>query len=360
MFFYCPKCRQRFEVEDKYAGYTVKCSNCQNEIVIPSIQQDTPPSNSSQNEPDRQDSPKKAVSSMPVRAIMAVLLFLFAAASVVLLMGNIRMDKTVVELKKQNETLRGNNGKLQENIRKLEEAVNELKYGAEKMRAEALASLEKNQLEQAKSIFEQLFAKHPDKRVAPEFMRDYQRICGAIASRDKKLEEEKAAFEKAMSLYIEKNYDRMQKITWYETKRDCAFAVEKGPGGTYVSLSYSVGLYCGKTDDGSSLLRLRTRYFDIRDHHTWVFYDKVQLQGDNGVNIFIPTVHPEKKTEVGKGYLREWSDNSVNSFADEFSRLADAKKIYAKFYGKYPYEFELTADQVAALKEIMKQYQRLK
>jgi len=243
------------------------------------------------------------------------------------------------ELKKENERLKAQ--------------IEELKFGPQKMFNEAKALLEEKKLDESLKKMNLLFQKHPDKKVDSKYKKLYSSIKSKIKQRDKRLEIKKKNLKRRLNKYINVKYDEMQQVTWYETKRN-----------TYKKINdyqrFMVEPYIGKNDNGSKFLRIRTRYIDERsDYHDtkWIFYQKVQLLGDNGTNIYIITEYPEKKSDNDSYGLTEWSDNLLN--ADLFLKLAESKIIKAKFYGKYSYEFKLNRNQLNAIKEIAEKYKNL-
>lgn len=87
-----------------------------------------------------------------------------------------------------------------------------------------------------------------------------------------------------------------------------------------------------------------------------MFYKKVELLGDNGVQIIIPTEHPEKKTDVGNG-VTEWSDNNIRE--ELVIKLNEAKNIKFRFDGKYTYSYTMNWSQRQAFKEVVERFKTL-
>ena len=243
------------------------------------------------------------------------------------------------ELKQENERLKAQ--------------IEEMKFGPQKMYDEAKALLEEKKLDESLSKMNLLFEKHPDKKVDKKYKKLYADINKKIKARDRKIELEKKKLEQRLNRYISVKYDEMQKVTWYETKRNTFRNINNYQ-------KFMIEPYIGKNDNGNKFLRIRTKYIDERsDYHDtkWIFYEKVQLLGDNGTNIYIITKYPEKQSDNDSYGLTEWSDNLLD--ADSFLKLAESNKIKAKFYGKYSYEFKLSRNQFNAIKEIAERYKNL-
>ena len=245
-------------------------------------------------------------------------------------------------------------------IKSLKQTITELKFGPERLKGEADAAVNDGDLHKAKKIYDDLFARHPHKRGDRLYKRAYDDIVRKITENEKIIAQKKADQEAALLINITKKYDHMQSITWYETKRDCKYVTRRGSyGSKYPDEYYSVELYVGRNDNGNKLLRLRTCYYVYSDYRTWIFYNKVQIKGSNGKSVFITTEYPEKKSESGSGSIQEWSDNNVSGINQEFTEIAKSNSIFVKFYGKYPFEFKMNAEQTAAFKEIIARYNTL-
>jgi len=157
---------------------------------------------------------------------------------------------------------------------------------------------------------------------------------------------------KTVEQYITKDFDRFQKITWYETTRNCDKQV-----GSYTT--FIVEFYLGVTESGKKLFRLRSKYLDEQsDYHDaqWIFYEAVKLLGDDGTQLVVKTDYPQKQTDNGSYGVKEWSDNPVDK--ETVLKLANCKRVDVRFQGKYTYDFQMTPDQLNALKEIVEQSRR--
>jgi len=256
-----------------------------------------------------------------------------------------------VELRKQINELRDNNNNLAGNNISLKNQIDDIKYGAEKLNNEAQSLFQEGKLPDALQKINTLFEKHPDKKVSTLYKSFYNKIQEAILNKEIQLSKEKKELEARLNKNISSKYDKMQYTTWYETTRDIRYSSND-------SEWYYVELYIGKLDNGKKYFRLRTQYSNLQNKDTkWIFYNQIQLLGDNGKNIYITTDHPEKKSEVCSWGLKEWSDNLV--MEDDFIELAKAKTIRVKFCGKYSSEFDLNENQTMAVKEIIEKYKSL-
>ena len=87
--------------------------------------------------------------------------------------------------------------------------------------------------------------------------------------------------------------------------------------------------------------------------YEWMLYKRVVIRGDNGAQLNIDCVEPEKKKDKsGKG-VKEWSDNYIDKEKEKIIiKLGEANKITVRFEGKYRYDYIMNEDQLLAFKEI--------
>lgn len=171
--------------------------------------------------------------------------------------------------------------------------------------------------------------------------------------RQRRNKEKRIKIETVLNKYIKSKYDKFQKITWYETKRNTTKSI-----GNHRSLS--VEIYFGKDDGGNKFFRIRSRYIDRRsDYHDtqWIFYETVILLGDNGYSTTIATDYPNKQSKNNSYGLQEWSDDVISE--DAVLQLAKSKSISVRFNGKYRYSFKMNTNQLNAFKEIVEKYKRI-
>ena len=213
-----------------------------------------------------------------------------------------------------------------------------------------------NKLEEAKRSLEKIFHLYPFKKKDPQYTRLAFALEEELKSRSeahKAAEEERFRAQKVEEARIEANpisekYDKMEKFTWYETARDSEKASCQG---------YRIEPYFGKHDNGRVILRMRTSYRGSN----WVFYERVKLLGDNGVELTFTTEPPQKKSDIfDGGSIEEWSDDNLTSSSERLIALAQAGSIFVKFYGRYNGEFEMTPLQLKIFKEVIARYQELR
>jgi len=213
--------------------------------------------------------------------------------------------------------------------------------------------IKKAQYDSATIYLHKLISEHPGSDEAVEGNVLLSKINKKIANLAKKKRLAKKRLDARLNKYISKNYDKFQHITFYKTKRN----VVKGVGDLKL---FSIALYFGLSDNQHKYFRLKTKYENLRSDYSdtkWIFYEKVILNGDNGVQLVVKTEYPEKQSENDSESLREWSDNNVDS--DTVIKLAQAKSISVRFSGKYDYDFAMKRNQLKAFKEIVAKYQSL-
>lgn len=148
-------------------------------------------------------------------------------------------------------------------------------------------------------------------------------------------------------------HDDIQEVAWYETQRD-----------TRIRMGYAtfkVELYIGKHDSGILTFRMRTRFFEeMSDAHdpTWIFYESVRLLGDNGARLDITTEYPNKQQDNDRTGLEEWSDNNVP--AEAVLKFKTAQSVKVMFNGRYSHTFDMSSQQLSALREMIAVYEYLK
>ncbi len=116
----------------------------------------------------------------------------------------------------------------------------------------------------------------------------------------------------------------------------------------YVEI-YMIHHYSGRKD-----FRIKTRYIGDK----WISYDSVTLRGENGTHAEIVCKYPEKLSNLIDERIYEWSDNDIED--DKVIKLAKTDVITVRFSGGYKYTFEMTDEQLTALREIVRKYQSLR
>ena len=154
--------------------------------------------------------------------------------------------------------------------------------------------------------------------------------------------------EIARTQYIRSKKDEMQNVVFHSSTRDTSTTVSKGR----IDLNFYI----------VDSLSAREPYFRLRTSYSgdnWIFYKRVTLLGDNGAKIIINPDHPEKKTDVVSGGVREWSDNALSSKAEMVIKLSHANSVKIRFDGQYQVNFNMTNNQLQSLKDIVSQFQYL-
>ena len=358
----CPRCKQHYEVDDSYLGVVVTCESCNQDFVVENKSSFDEKETVIDAETDEPASSKNH--SVPYLIFGLVSSFITVVCIIILIMTL----KGKSSLSFINEQLNSDIDKLKQQNNELKMQLDDLMYGPEALLANALGAYEASDFENAKNLICQIFERHPGKRMIKHYLDAYDKITLAYdkmkedqAAEAARIQSEKTKKEAEALANIKKRYDIMQEVTWYETYRNCKYEISHN---TYLIVTpdkyYSIEPYFGLTDKGTFILRLRTRYYDATDDRDWVFYEKVQIKGDNDVNIYVETKYPEKKSDTSSVSLTEWSDNNVDGLADRFIQLSKANSIRVKFYGKYSREFDMTEEQLKAFQEIMHLYESMR
>lgn len=118
--------------------------------------------------------------------------------------------------------------------------------------------------------------------------------------------------------------------------------------------SFQVEIYVVQHYSGKRDFRIRTRYTGDK----WISYDFVTLRGENGTHAEIVCKYPEKLSNMVQERIFEWSDNDIED--DKVIKLSKAGAVTVRFSGGYKYTFEMTDEQILALREIVRKYQLLR
>ena len=354
----CPHCKQHYEVDEQYVAEIIVCQICNTKFQVDCPKNDVRTQGYTYGQTCME---KIKIIFKSVMSRSTLLISIVSVIAIVMCVIATSLNKQMIILRKDIKSKAKIISSLHENIKTKEHIIDVLKYGAKRLSLEAEAAVKDGELDKARLVYEELFKRHPHEKYNSVYRTSYNNIVSLI-EKDKKLKEkQRAAREAVMLANIVKEHDYMQSITWYQTKRDCKYVTQKGKYDNFPDEYYYIELYVGQSDDKKNkLLRLRTRYYTYgKSKGPWIFYDKVQIKGSNGSEVFIATTYPEKKTEVGDGSLKEWADNNVNDIAKELTKIAESSSIFVKFYGKYPFEFNMTGQQTAAFKEIIARYNSL-
>lgn len=115
---------------------------------------------------------------------------------------------------------------------------------------------------------------------------------------------------------------------------------------------FYVEIYFVQRYTGRKFYKVKTRY----EAPEYLSYESVTLQGQNGMRLTIDTIYPQKQSSVDADGINEWSDNEVAE-EDKIAKLAKSQSITVTFKGGNRYTFEMSEQQLSALREVVRKYQ---
>ncbi|MCU0582877.1 MAG: hypothetical protein MUE57_03410 [Syntrophales bacterium] len=115
---------------------------------------------------------------------------------------------------------------------------------------------------------------------------------------------------------------------------------------------FYVEVYFIQRYTGKKFYKVKTRY----EAPEYLSYESVTLQGQNGTRLTIDTIYPQKQSSVDSDGINEWSDNDVAE-DDKIAKLARSNSITVTFKGGNRYTFEMSEQQLAAIREVVRKYQ---
>ena len=115
---------------------------------------------------------------------------------------------------------------------------------------------------------------------------------------------------------------------------------------------FFVEIYFVQRYTGRKFYKVKTRY----EAPEYLSYESVTLQGQNGTRLTIDTIYPQKQSSVDSDGINEWSDNEVAE-DDKIAKLAKSHSITVTFKGGNRYTFEMSEQQLAAIREVVRKYQ---
>lgn len=115
---------------------------------------------------------------------------------------------------------------------------------------------------------------------------------------------------------------------------------------------FFVEIYFVQRYTGRKFYKVKTRY----EAPEYLSYESVTLQGQNGTRLTIDTIYPQKQSSVDSDGINEWSDNEVAE-DDKIAKLAKSNSITVTFKGGNRYTFEMSEQQLAAIREVVRKYQ---
>jgi hypothetical protein len=155
---------------------------------------------------------------------------------------------------------------------------------------------------------------------------------------------------------IRETRDQYAPVTWFTTTRNTKKQYDD-------DVAFDVEFYFGKGDDGTEFIWLRTAYRQTRTGHRAsrpLRYTRVHLTDDAGHYYEVPMWYPDRQVFLGPESIEVWSDDFLVAPWDwkepPWRAFEHSKSIHVRFDGEPEYEFDLTEDQVAAIREIIEYY----
>jgi hypothetical protein len=154
--------------------------------------------------------------------------------------------------------------------------------------------------------------------------------------------------------------DPFAPVTWYRTTRSTAIQYSD-------HMVFDVEFYFGRTDDGRELVRLRSGHRATRSGNRAlrpVRSDRIRLTDNAGHYFEMPTRYPYRQVFIDEAGIEVWSDIflvppwSWHRKEPGWLGFAESDTIHVLFRGPEPYEFDLTSEQVAAMKEMIEFYRK--
>ena len=115
---------------------------------------------------------------------------------------------------------------------------------------------------------------------------------------------------------------------------------------------FYVEIYFVQRYTGKKFFKVKTRY----EAPEYLSYESVTLQGQNGTRLTIDTIYPQKQSSVDAHGVNEWSDNEIAE-EDKILKLAKSQAVTVTFKGGNRYTFQMSEQQLAALREVVRKYQ---
>ncbi len=185
------------------------------------------------------------------------------------------------------------------------------------------------------------------------YMKQLARDLAAAAVRDRNDEIKEAARVAALPPAmrgLEREYDRMERISWYSSNKSPG---SKSHGGFY--------LYFGVKDSGQVLpLRLVVSYYGPE----WLFIRSAWAVAD-GVRVVVPSrsIGPLGwERDHDGGMIWEWSDLAITGPRDieAVRKISRATEVTVRYEGsRYQDDQDLRAEQLEAMREVLQAYEAL-
>ena len=242
--------------------------------------------------------------------------------------------------------LQGEVTKLQQEVATLERALDEERNGAARLLATGQTEMKAGEWAKAEFTLSKLIKRHPETEpaaAAKPLLAKAQAQIKAIeakqkAEQAKKAEEERRAIARADRNLV-KDVDEVREITWFHHKNE-------------PSREKKMALYFGKKE-GEDAQRIRMRL--MYKASEWLFVQSVTIKADSQT-FELSRVSFER--DNGYGGIWEWMDEPVYDL-ERLQAILNAKRVIIRFVGRqYHSDFELPADQKAAMKEMLLAWQR--
>lgn len=243
-------------------------------------------------------------------------------------------------LEKRVEVLKDSVSLLEQQVAEMTTELDGYRYSPENLCANAQTLYDAEKEVELKDIQSKLEKYHP---AAPQL----ETIKGYIASIESK-REARAAAEKAKRMQavtiLSKKYDDVRNITWYDSKKS-------KKSGTFTRI------YIGKDKTGHVWLRLRMQYAG----EDWIFFEQAYLSYDGNTHQVVFDKYREADRDNGYGGVWEWLDVEVDSSMLSFlRRMANGNTLKCRLSGRYTKTWTMSANEKAALNEILLAYDVLK
>jgi hypothetical protein len=145
---------------------------------------------------------------------------------------------------------------------------------------------------------------------------------------------------------VKQSHDQMESATFYTNIRE--HSIELADHET-VTLS----LYIGQQRDVINL-----KFKIIFTAMNWLFIDKVIFLSDKGHRAVVDVENDRDSKVVDGGGILEWADVKINP--NDMLKFADASSIKCRLEGQFRRDFDLSTNQLMAMREILATYLKIK
>lgn len=181
-----------------------------------------------------------------------------------------------------------------------------------------------------------------------KYFPDSDQAAAATEKKDASLAAIKQEGEAALST-LRTTYDKVQKLTWYQSKSEPQYA----------DVCCYIYPYIGRLDDGTTWLRVVLNYTDAQTNAGWIFFNNVifSVDGENTTKVFNRNeITRDNDTEV-------WEIADFEPSASEIALLrsiAASNETIIRFQGdSYYYDHVVTAKEKTAINDVLAAYNYL-